>query len=229
MTFQFIIWSDIVSSQAFEVEALSFDTTKRVADSVYHKEDLETQEPPVAAADFVMIEDEQQQRMWFGQVIEPQRNLSKLGLSRDNPSQMSMLQRVLSDEIEISVFMKQVYYYRIRLVGEILNGQMSSVRRRPRTGSVGRLATTDEIVQYMAFPKILNETSSQSNIIGRVHESIIPIAVDAKRIFYHTLVAGATGSGKSNTVGNIIKAVLAQKMACIVFDHKPDYQDADRP
>lgn len=60
MTFQFIIWSDIVSSQAFEVEALSFDSTKRVADSVYHKEDLETQDPPVAAADFVMIEDEQQ-------------------------------------------------------------------------------------------------------------------------------------------------------------------------
>ena len=229
MNYQFIVWSDIVSSQAFEVEALSFDTKRRVSDSVFHSEDLATEEPPIAAADFVMIEDAQQQRMWFAQAIEPQRNLSKLGLSRDNPSQMSMLHRVLSAEIEVSVFMKQVYYYRFRLIGEVNGGVLTSVRRRPRVGAVGRLATTEEIVQCMSFPEILCESSSQNNIIGRIYESSIPIAIDTKRIFYHTLVAGSTGLGKSNTIGNIIKAALAQNMACIVFDHKPDYQDIDKP
>ena len=229
MNSQFIVWSDMISSQAFEVEALSFDTKQRVSESVFTGEDLITEQAPIAAADFVVIEDEQQQKIWFAQAIEPQRNLSKLGLSRDNPSQMSMLQRVLSAEIEVSVFMKQVYYYRFRLIGEVANGMLSSVRRRPRVGSQGRLATSDEIVQYMSFPGIICESSSQNNIIGRIHESSIPVAIDPKRIFYHTLVAGATGSGKSNTVGNIIKAALAQNMACIVFDHKPDYQNIDSP
>jgi len=69
----------------------------------------------------------------------------------------------------------------------------------------------------------------RNNIIGKISATQIPLPFGQETIFYHTLVAGATGSGKSNTVANIIKAAQAHRINVIVLDHKPDYKDIDRP
>lgn len=253
--YEFIIWTDQTNSDTTQVEALSYDPAETpeamietevwANKSVSGDEDdtagenepakLETKEPPIAASDFVIIDDnEQQERQWFGQVIEPQRNLSQ-GLRREDPNQIGALRQVFQRGYKVSVFINQFYYYRIKLINEIENGQPRAVKRRPRSGSVGRKAQAVEVIQYMNLPEMKsqrdpeNQELERNNIIGRVHNSLIPIPLDEKRIYYHSLIAGATGSGKTNTIGNVIKAALMQGMACIVFDHKPDYQDVDEP
>ncbi len=42
----------------------------------------------------------------------------------------------------------------------------------------------------------------------------------------HTLVAGTTGYGKTNTIGGITTAAVSQGAFVLIFDHKPDYQNA---
>ena len=231
MTYQFIIWADRLGSDAYQVEALSYERElgAETLPLLAQESDLEAKRPPIAASDFVVIQDKVQERSWFGQVVEPQRNLPLLGLSRDNPSQVTALKKVLNDEVDVSVFLKQVYYYTISLLGEIVDNNLQSVRQRPRVGAVGRQASMEEVLQYMNLPELLVADNLHNNILGRFHGMPIPVTLDKKRIFYHTLIAGSTGSGKSNTIGNYIKAAQAYNMACVVFDHKPDYQNADQP
>ncbi|BAP57220.1 hypothetical protein THII_2923 [Thioploca ingrica] len=68
-----------------------------------------------------------------------------------------------------------------------------------------------------------------NNIIGRIHSTEIPIAVDWSTFKHHILVAGATGSGKSNTVANLIKAAQGQGACVIIYDQKPDYKNICNP
>lgn len=46
---------------------------------------------------------------------------------------------------------------------------------------------------------------------------------------HHGLVAGSTGSGKSNTIANLIKCSQNLGACTFVLDHKPDYQDMEKP
>src|SRR5205823_5185644 len=52
---------------------------------------------------------------------------------------------------------------------------------------------------------------------------------DLPALNMHMLVCGATGSGKTNTLANLIRAAQSLGACCLVFDHKPDYQDVDAP
>lgn len=223
---QFVVWADLIGSDAYHIEALSYDEG---SDGI--------EQPPIAAGDFVLINDSDQSQLWFGQVVEPQRNLPLQGLSRDNPSNVAAMERVLKEQIRASIFLKQVYYYRIRLLGQVdpANDSLSVVKRRPRAGAKGRAATDEEVIRYMDLPGLRPEgrekykIERQNNVVGRIHGLDIPIPLSDYLMFHHILVAGATGSGKSNTVANIIKTAQTYETCVVVFDHKPDYQDVDRP
>lgn len=210
--YEFIIWSDTPNSNPLEVEALTYDS--------------ENKAKAIAANSFVVINDAIQQRSWFGQVVSPQLNIAR-GLSKDNPNSISALERVLSGVAEDTVFLEQYHHYRIKLIGEITQGYLESVRVRPRYGAKGRRATSSEVTEFIRFPALIN-VDQLNNVLGIIKDSDIPICIDKKRIFYHVLLAGATGGGKSNTIGNIIKASQALGMASIIIDHKPDYQDMHR-
>lgn len=220
--FTFVVWADNIGSQASEIEALSFEGKAKALTP-----------PPSLSGEFVIVHDDLQKADWLGQVVEPQRNVPLQGLTRDNPSNIAAMQRVLEGTVEVSVFLRQVYYYRIRLLGEINPAaqRLQSVRRRPRAGSLGRPAETIEVVKYMDLPQFTENYSKtwKSNVIGRISSTHIPIPIGAETIFYHTLVAGATGSGKSNTVANMMKAAQTLGINVIVLDHKPDYKDIDQP
>jgi hypothetical protein len=204
-----IVWHDTLSGAANEVECLSYETKHDTAAP-----------PPLAAADFVVIEDDEQGSKWMGQVVEPQRNVPLQGLSRDSPSEVAVLERVLHGEISKTIFLNQVYYYRVQLIGEILsNGRLTAVRRRPRAGSIGQAATAADVRKALDLPAIEGD-----NIVGRIHSTDIPIAVDWAALRQHVLVAGATGAGKSNTVANLIKVAQSYRACVVIFDQKPDYQ-----
>jgi len=218
--YEFVVWADNQSGDAYNIEALSYEGE---ANSI--------KSPPISAGDFIIVDDKDQNSSWFGQVIEPQRNLALQGLSRDNPSNIAAMERVLSGSVESSIFLRQVYYYHIRLMGEIdwESKRLRSVIRRPRAGACGRRASEIEVLHYLDLPPLKDFDNPQHSLIGRVYGVNIPIALDDKRLYQHLLVAGATGSGKSNTVANVIKAAQAYGMCVIVFDHKPDYQNVHEP
>lgn len=220
--FTFVVWADNIGGLSSEVEALSFEGKPKALAP-----------PPSLSGEFVVVNDKLQNADWLGQIVEPQRNVPLQGLTRDNPSNIAAMERVLGGTVEVSIFLRQVYYYRIRLLGEISKetNRLQSVRRRPRAGSLGRPAETIEVVKYMDLPQFTENYSTtwKNNLIGKISATQIPIPVGSETIFYHTLVAGATGSGKSNTVANIVKAAQTLGINVIVLDHKPDYKDIDQP
>lgn len=214
---QFIVWHDTLGGEANMVECLSYEGKESV---VNH--------PPLGAGDFVVIEDSDQKTEWMAQVVEPQRNLPLQGLSRDSPSEVAVFERILQGDIEKSIFLNQVYYYRLQLIGEVVtSGRLKSVRRRPRAGSMGRVASEEAVRKALDLPAVEDYGNGRNNIVGRIHSTEIPVAVDWSALKQHILVAGATGSGKSNTVANVIKAAQGHGACVIIYDQKPDYQNID--
>lgn len=57
----------------------------------------------------------------------------------------------------------------------------------------------------------------------------ISICLDNQVLRHHGAVAGTTGYGKSNINSNIVMAAIKMGYCVFLFDHKPDYQDLDKP
>jgi len=64
----------------------------------------------------------------------------------------------------------------------------------------------------------LPQASEHSEFVGKVAETGIRTFVDLNKLQMHTLIAGATGGGKTVAAMDIIEAALLKKKSVIVFD-----------
>jgi hypothetical protein len=173
------------------------------------------------AGAFVVI-DCPSQRQFFGVVTGPNLNLNRNSLQPYDNTQINQMEQIASGRMAYTVAINEVYYYEIELLAQIVDRKPQSVSIRSRTGSQVRHATADEIMLYLGMPPVMSRTQ-----IGSLINTDIPVCVSRKLLLLHTLVAGATGSGKTNTIGGITKAAIELDMAVLIFDHKPDYQNTN--
>ena len=102
--------------------------------------------------------------------------------------------------------------------------QATTAYIRPTTGTVHRLAETDEIVQYLELPQSTLVVDRRIGLLARSGDADVPINVSDQILNYHILVAGSTGSGKSHLLSNIGHAATSAGRSAVIFDHKPDHQ-----
>ena len=181
-------------------------------------------EPELSANDFVIVEDRASHRNYFGQVVGPQANLNRSALGPQDNATINAFEQLEQNNYAREVVVREVYFYQVNLIKDITQDPPSSVRRRPQIGSIARQATEDEIIRYLNLPP-----ADERYRIGQIIDSNIGIYINPRTLFYQSLIAGATGSGKTNSCANYIRAALQMGFAVIIYDHKPDYQHIDRP
>jgi len=181
-------------------------------------------EASLPAGGFVLVECLVSGRHYLGQVICPQLNFNRDGLGPTDVTTVNQLEHLQAQRLGRDVVVKEVHYYRIHLLKDVTGGAPTSVRRRPQIGSLGRAATDEEVIRFLSLP-----AGRPESLLGFVTDSTVPVCVDARVLSLHILVAGATGSGKSNTNANIVVAGLNEGRCAILLDHKPDYQNVDEP
>ncbi|MEG4962814.1 MULTISPECIES: helicase HerA-like domain-containing protein [unclassified Microcoleus] len=181
-------------------------------------------EPELSANDFVIVEDRASQRNYFGQVVGPQANLNRSALGPQDNATINAFEQLEQNNYAREVVVREVYFYQVNLIKDITQDPPSSVRRRPQIGSIARQAKEDEIITYLNLPPV-----EEKYQIGQIIDTNIGIYVNPRTLYYQSLIAGSTGSGKTNSCANYIRAALQMGFAVIIYDHKPDYQHIDRP
>jgi hypothetical protein len=174
--------------------------------------------PILSAAQFVMI-DCPSGRQFFGAVTGPNLNFNRNSLGPTDNTAINQAEQVAYGRLNRDVVVRETFHYEIRLLKEIVDGKPSSVRVRPMIHAMARPATDDEIIRLIGLPEITPETQ-----LGTIIDTEVPICISKRVLMYHTLVAGATGYGKTNTIGNLATAAADLGCYVLVFDHKPDYQ-----
>ena len=120
------------------------------------------------------------------------------------------------------------YEAEVNAIIDSTSNEASTAYIRPTTGTVHRLAETDEIVQYLELPPSVG-VDRRIGTLARSGGTEVPINASDRILNHHVLVAGSTGSGKSNLLSNIGHAATSGGRSVILFDHKPDHQDHHLP
>lgn len=113
------------------------------------------------------------------------------------------------------------------VVAEIVNGRARTPRYPIPPNTPIYIASKDHIRKlYPVAPKSVRIGSLE------LKGERVEISVDPNALGYHLLIAGATGSGKSNTVAVLIDRLSAMGAPVIVFDVHGEYniepEDGDR-
>jgi DNA polymerase III delta prime subunit len=180
-------------------------------------------DPPFNAAQFVIVECPSG-RSFLGSVSGPNLNFNRNALGPTHNTAINQAEQIAFGKMNREVAVREDFFYEIRLLREIVDGRPASVRTRPKISSVARPASEDEIIRLLAMPDITPETQ-----IGGIIDTDVPVCVSKQSLMYHTLVAGSTGSGKTNTIANIARSAVNEGLFVIIFDHKPDYQNTHEP
>lgn len=174
------------------------------------------------AGAYVTVDDPIVGRSFFGQIIGPQITMNRTGLSPDDLTSIQSHEAVIAGDFKPEAVSSPCYIWKIQIYLDLTSKEPAALR--PSGHATVRLATEDELRQSLRLP------APGGTRIGFVDGNAgVGIYLDRSRIVTHLLLAGATGSGKTNVAGNIIGSSVEQGFAAVVLDHKPDYQDVQHP
>jgi Helicase HerA, central domain len=176
-------------------------------------------QPQFRAGQFVIISCSASGRKFLGNVSGPNLNFNRNALASMDNTAINQLEQISEGKMNRDVAVHEIFGYDIILLKEIVAGQAQSVRVRPQIGALANPATDDEIVNLLGLPEISSEKQ-----VGSIIDTKVPICLSKSVLMQHTLVAGAAGAGKTNTISNITTAATNMGMCVVIFDHKPDYQ-----
>lgn len=176
-----------------------------------------------SADQFVIIQDQMARREYLGQIVGPQINLNRDALGPHDMTTINQFEALKRRYYSRDVVINEIHLWRIKILREISTGTPLSVRQRPGIGSEARAAGETEVVNYLNMPEI-----RQNLQLGNIIDTSIPICMNKKTLLHHVLLAGATGSGKSNLVVNLVRAAQQLGFCVILYDHKPDFQHIDQ-
>lgn len=166
-------------------------------------------------------------KQFFLQIVTANRNLSRFSPQPFDTISLSQMLALIEDRgYSADAIVANISYYdaEVNAIIDPAKNEASTAYIRPTTGTVHRLAKTDEITQYLDLPKHHN-TDLRIGILARSGATEVAINASAEILNHHVLVAGSTGSGKSHLLSNIAHAATSAGRSAVIFDHKPDHQD----
>lgn len=158
---------------------------------------------------------------WIGKIVFPNRNISTLG-TRTDPVILHGLELMQKHDNVQSV--KSVQVYGIQLIGhyERESDSMRTYRTRPLPGSKATKLSPEITLRILNLPKY---DENAPNAIGELLAADdVPVTVRPAIFNHHIMVAGGTGSGKSNVAANLIAQATKMGKCVIIHDAKPDYK-----
>ena len=172
-----------------------------------------------ALFDYVRIE--QADKSWIGQVIQPNRNISTVGNPLD-PTILHGLELMRSNPGVQSV--ESVQVFDILILGEDDGHQMLTSRTRPLPGATVKNLEVERTNRVIGLPEKKYHTNGSLNVIGELlNADKVPLCIGAPTFNHHIMIAGGTGSGKSNVAANLIEQARKFNKCVLVHDAKPDY------
>lgn len=162
---------------------------------------------------------------FFLQVATANRNLSRFSPGPFDTIALSQMLVLLEDNgYAKDAIVANITYYDASVeavMGD--DNEPTTPFTRPTTGTVSRLATTNEIVKYLDMPQADNKR--RIGKLARSGDGEVAVSPNKRILNHHILVAGSTGTGKSHLLSNIAHAAASMGRSIILFDHKPDHQD----
>jgi hypothetical protein len=175
-----------------------------------------------ALFDYVKVEQAEPQASWIGQIVEPNQNISVVG-SRLDPTIIHGLRLMQTNSNVQAVQSAQVFD--ILILGQHRDGQLLTPRLRPLPGSKVTRLDARETAAVIEIPQVEDHEDGATNAVGELlNAEDVPLCVDRRKFNYHIMVAGGTGSGKSNVAANLVDQGVKYGMCVLIHDAKPDYR-----
>ena len=172
-----------------------------------------------ALFDYVRIK--QADKSWIGQIIQPNRNISTVGNPLD-PTILHGLKLMQSNSGVQSV--ESVQVFDILILGEYDARQILTSRIRPLPGAIVTNLDVETTSRVIGIPTRKTHADGNSNVIGELlNADGVPLCIDSPTFNHHIMIAGGTGSGKSNVAANLIEQAMKFNKCVLVHDAKPDY------
>ena len=184
-----------------------------------HVQAMGVMEDGFALFDYIRIE--QNEKLWIGQIVEANRNVSTVGNPLD-PTILHGLKLMQSNDDVQSV--ESVQVFDILILGEYDGHQILTPRVRPLPGAPVSPLDTDTITQIIGIPEKEPHKDGSVNVIGELlNADNVPVCIEKRTFNHHVMIAGGTGSGKSNIAANMIDQAMKFNKCVLVHDAKPDY------
>ena len=163
---------------------------------------------------------------WIGQILQPNRNISTVG-GRLDPTILHGLQ-LMQDHTDVQS-VDSVQIYDILLLGQYDGQNLLTPRLRPLPGAAVYRLDAEKVGQVIGIPPRQQHKDGSWNIIGELlNAENVPLCISKEKFNYHIMIAGGTGSGKSNAAANIVEQALKFSKCVLIHDAKPDYGFVDR-